>query len=362
MKNWINIAVLTTLVSLAACTKVENTSAPEAIRYAVGSYAASTKAYVNVSADGITNFSSKAFLHAIGDASTQEFFGAEGETITYHSATEEWLPSHDYYWPKHTDSYINLVSWYANDGSANITPDTVTETAFEINNRTVGANDRILVADEAWKQKANATTYYTAGVPTLFRHVLSRVIVKLKATTLTDPENANVTYEVTLQSAKFQKVFQQGTMKLVNAPLADTGTRQWYSTESATYLWKTASGSDSADIEFVNSDTAIGTDYTDILAERSFIPQNLGDAIKMVLTYSVTTKSNGTATSTETNIPATITLNTIKNTSDVAITQWVPNKRYTYNIAINPVGKEILLNPIVETEWSFEEDINVTVE
>ncbi len=55
-------------------------------------------------------------------------------------------------------------------------------------------------------------------------------------------------------------------------------------------------------------------------------------------------------------------MNTIKNTSDVAITQWVPNKKYTYNIAINPVGKEILLNPIVETEWSFEEDINVTVE
>ena len=67
-------------------------------------------------------------------------------------------------------------------------------------------------------------------------------------------------------------------------------------------------------------------------------------------------------TSIESDIPATIVMNTIKNTSDVAITQWVPNKIYTYNIAINPVGKEILLNPIVETEWSFEEDINVTVE
>ena len=358
MKNWINIAVLTTLVSLAACTKVENTSAPEAIRYAVGSYAASTKATAEYrAAEGLDNFQSKSFLHAEGAVDGTDFFTS---TITWDGAT--WTPAHDYYWPKHPQSYLNFVSWYANDGSANITPDTVTETAFEINNRTVGANDRILVADEAWKQKANATTYYTAGVPTLFRHVLSRVIVKLKATTLTDPENANVTYEVTLQSAKFQKVFQQGTMKLVNAPLADTGTRQWYSTESATYLWKTASGSDSADIEFVNSDTAIGTDYTDILAERSFIPQNLGDAIKMVLTYSVTTKSNGFTTSTETDIPATITMNTIKNTSDVAITQWVPNKRYTYNIAINPVGKEILLNPIVETEWSFEEDINVTVE
>lgn len=357
MKKWFNIAVFVTLVSFAACTKVENNGAPERISYAVGSYAATTKASEYRAAEGLDNFQSKSFLHAEGAAVGTDFFTS---TISWDGAT--WAPERDYYWPKHPQSYLNFVSWYANDGSTNINPDTVSETAFEINNRTIGANDRILVADEAWKQKANATTYFTAGVPTLFRHVLSRVIVKLKATTLTDPEIPNVTYEVTLQSAKFQKVFQQGTMKLVNAPLADTGTRQWYSTESSTYLWKTASGSDSADIEFVNSNTAIGTDYTDILAERSFIPQNLGDAIKMVLTYSVTTRSNGTATSTETDIPATITMNTIKNTSDVAITQWVPNKKYTYNIAINPVGKEILLNPIVETEWSFEEDINITVE
>ena len=253
------------------------------------------------------------------------------------------------------------MSWYANDGSANITPDTVTETQFQILNRTVGANDRILVADEAWKQKANINTYYTSGVPTLFRHVLSRVKVNMKATTLTDPELANVTYEVTLQDAKFEGVFQKGNMKLLNSALADTGTRKWYSTESATYLWKTVAGSDEAIIDFVDSDANVTTDYAAILPERSFIPQAIGDAIKLVITYSVTTKSNGTTT-TESDIPATIVMNTIKNTSDVAITQWVPNKIYTYNIAINPVGKEILLNPTVETEWTFAEDINVTVE
>ena len=357
MKKWFNIAVFVTLVSFAACTKVENNGAPERISYAVGSYAATTKASEYREAEGLDNFQSKSFLHAEGAAVGTDFFTS---TISWDGAT--WAPERDYYWPKHPQSYLNFVSWYANDGSVNITPDTVTETAFEINDRTVGANDRILVADEAWIQKANSTTYYTSGVPTLFRHVLARVKVNLKATTLTDPEIANVTYEVALQNAKFQGVFQQGTMKLVNAPLADTGTRQWYSTESATYLWKTAAGSDSADIEYVNSNTVIGTDYTTILAERSFIPQNLGDAIKMVLTYSVTTKSNGIVTSTETDIPATITMNTIKNTSDVAITQWVPNKIYTYNIAINPIGREILLNPVVESEWSFEEDINVTVE
>ena len=356
MKKWFDIAVLGILVSLAACTKVENTSAPESIRYAVGSYAVSTKVSEYRDAEGLDNFQSKAFIHSEGAAEGSVFFNS---AITWDGAT--WSPDRDYYWPKHPQSYINFVSWYANDGSANITPDTVTETQFQILNRTVGANDRILVADEAWKQKANINTYYTSGVPTLFRHVLSRVKVNMKATTLTDPELANVTYEVTLQDAKFEGVFQKGNMKLLNSALADTGTRKWYSTESATYLWKTVAGSDEAIIDFVDSDANVTTDYAAILPERSFIPQAIGDAIKLVITYSVTTKSNGTTT-TESDIPATIVMNTIKNTSDVAITQWVPNKIYTYNIAINPVGKEILLNPTVETEWTFAEDINVTVE
>ena len=356
MKKWFDIAVLGILVSLAACTKVENTSAPESIRYAVGSYAVSTKASEYRAYESLNNFQSKAFIHSEGAAEGSVFFNS---AITWDGAT--WSPDRDYYWPKHPQSYINFVSWYANDGSANITPDTVTETQFQILNRTVGANDRILVADEAWKQKANINTYYTSGVPTLFRHVLSRVKVNMKATTLTDPELSGVTYEVTLQDAKIKGVFQKGNMKLLNSALADTGTRKWYSTESATYLWKTVAGSDEAIIDFVDSDANVTTDYAAILPERSFIPQAIGDAIKLVITYSVTTKSNGTTT-TESDIPATIVMNTIKNTSDVAITQWVPNKIYTYNIAINPVGKEILLNPTVETEWTFAEDINVTVE
>lgn len=356
MKKWFDIAVLGILVSLVACTKVENASAPESIRYAVGSYAVSTKASEYKAYEKLENFQSKAFIHSEGAAEGSVFFNS---AITWDGAT--WSPDRDYYWPKHPQSYINFVSWYANDGSANITPDTVTETQFQILNRTVGANDRILVADEAWKQKANVNTYYTSGVPTLFRHVLSRVKVNMKATTLTDPELANVTYEVTLQDAKIKGVFQKGNMKLLNSALADTGTRKWYSTESATYLWKTVAGSDEAIIDFVDSYANVTTDYAAILPERSFIPQAIGDAIKLVITYSVTTKSNGTTT-TESDIPATIVMNTIKNTSDVAITQWVPNKIYTYNIAINPVGKEILLNPTVETEWTFAEDINVTVE
>lgn len=64
MKKWFDIAVLGILVSLAACTKVENTSAPESIRYAVGSYAASTKASEYRAYESLDNFQSKAFIHS----------------------------------------------------------------------------------------------------------------------------------------------------------------------------------------------------------------------------------------------------------------------------------------------------------
>ena len=355
MNKWFNIVILGTLVSFAACTKVENAGDPESIRYAVGSYAAATKATSEYRAyESLDNFQSKAFLHAEGAAEGTEFFSS---AITWDGAT--WSPSHEYYWPKHPQSYLNFVSWYVNNG---ITPETISETAFRIDNRTVAPDDRILVADEAWLQKANTTTYYTSGVPTLFHHVLSRVKVNVKAINLTDPELANVTYEVSLDSAKFQGIFQTGSMSLTNAALDATGTRAWYSTASPTYLWTTAAGSNADVIEFVSTNTNVAADYTAILAERSFIPQSLGDAIKLSLVYSVTTKSNGVVTATEHHIPANIVLNTVKNTMNEAITQWVPNKIYTYNIIIDPVGREILLNPVVETEWDFADDINVTVE
>ena len=357
MNKWFNIVLLGTVVGLMACTKVENAGVPESIRYAVGSYAAATKVSEYRAYESLDNFQSKAYLHAEGAAEGTEFFTS---AITWDGAT--WSPEHEYYWPKHPQSYLNFVSWYANDGSANITPDSVSETAFEINNRTVGANDRILLADEAWHQKVNTTTYYRSGVPTLFHHMLSRVKVNVKAINLTDPELTGVTYVITLQEAKFQGIFQTGSMSLTNATLDATGTRAWYSTSSPTYLWTTAAGSNAADIEFVSANTNVTADYAAILAERSFIPQVLGDAIKLSLTYSVTTYSNSTMTATEHDIPANVVLNTVKNTMDQAITQWVPNKIYTYNLIIDPVGKEILLNPVVEAEWDFAEDINVTVE
>lgn len=344
------------LVALAAgCSKVEVVNAPEReISFTVGSYAPATKA---AEVTEFTSFKSKGYLYAEGVTGAQDFFGAAGETITF-NGTDTWAPSHPYYWPKGESSYINFISWYANDGTNDIVPNTVSETAFEIVGRTIGANDNILIADAAWhyKENTNNGTQYTpgdvitSGVPTLFHHVLSRVQINVRATVAVDPSNNNVTYEVKIQNARLEGIYQTGTMSLANTEMSSTGTRAWVSANNNDLLWSAVGNAEN--VAVVSSNTIIPTTATAILPVRSFMPQNLGNDAKLVITYTITTKSGSTVTSTESDIPATLVLNTIKNTFDIEITEWAPNKKYTYNIAINPVGDPILIEPAVEADWT----------
>ena len=367
MKEFRHIMMIFALVALAAgCSKVEVVNTPEReISFTVGSYAPATKA---VAVTEFTSFSSKGYLHAEGIDGTQDFFGAAGETITF-NGTDTWAPSHPYYWPKGESSYINFISWYANDGTNDIVPNTVSETAFEIVGRTIGANDNILIADAAWhyKENTNNGTQYTgdvitSGVPTLFHHVLSRVQINVRATTAVDPSNANVTYEVSIQSARLEGIYQTGTMSLANTEMSSTGTSAWVSANNNNLLWSAVGNAENVAVVSSNTIPPLSTTATEILPVRSFMPQTLGDDVKLVITYTITTKSGNTVTSTESNIPATIVLNIIKNASDIEITEWAPNKIYTYNIAINPVGDPILIEPAVEANWSENNNFSVVVE
>lgn len=83
--------------------------------------------------------------------------------------------------------------------------------------------------------------------------------------------------------------------------------------------------------------------------------------MKLVITYSVTAKYNGTAFLEEVNIPAEVKLNTLKNASDVAIDKWEPNKIYTYKITINPLTDKILIDPAIESDW-VSENVSATIE
>ena len=361
MKKWSNIAVLAILVSLMACTKVENgLELQESISYSVASYVTSpTKTgELNLKDDeNVTSFRSKAWVHANGAAAGEVYFN---ETVSWQG--NEWAPSQDYFWPKHPASYVNFVSWY---DAAGVEPSTVEENNLAWSVRNINANDNVLVARAAWRQNGNMLTYgnngISGGVPTLFRHMLTRISVNMKASPLVDPEDNNDTYEVTLQSARLEGVYQRGALNLTTNDPGSKGTSTW-SNASAPYYWTSAAGSNATPIAFTAG--ALGTTPTSVLAERSIMPQEITSNIRMVIVYSVTCKSNGVTTSVENDIPATVVMNKIKNTSDVAITQWLPNTKYVYNITINPVSQEILLNPTVESDWSsgFDTQFQVTVE
>lgn len=366
MKDLRNIAAILVLAALVAgCAKAEfGPDQEKEITFTVGRYVPATTKAVSLidSQDNITSFSTKAYLYAEGIAETQNFFGTAGETITWNPTASEWAPTHPYYWPKSSNSYINFVSWYDNAGA----PTTVSETALEWVGRTISGSDNILFADVAWRYNNNATTYrfnnVVGGVPTLFHHALARVQVNLKETVAVNPDIPTETYEVTLQSASLEGMYNAGTMKLLNNDPGSTGTSAWRSNGAPTILWTSQTGSNATPFVSVDSNTAIGTTPTAIVAQRSFMPQNLGDNVVLKLTYTVTTKSNGVVTIEERDIPATIRLNTIKNSSNMEITQWLPNRIYKYNIAINPIGQTILLNPVVESDWGFSTGLSTTVE
>ena len=361
-KNYSILSILL-MVTLVGCTRTEFATQEREITFSVARYATQTKSSP-LSVDGITSFQSRGFLHAEGVDGVQDFFGASGETITY-NGSDLWTPTHNYYWPKHENSYINFVSWYANNG---IAPSTVSETSFIIT-REVAATDNILIADEAWRYNANTTnaTQYnndniTVGVPTMFHHVLSRVQFNVRAYRSDDPDDANVTYQVILQSASLNGIFRRGTITLTNSAKTETGTREWYSIPSPTTWWETAAGSNQTPFTLVSSNLTLGTQASTILEMRSFMPQVLGNTATLSLTYTIVAKSNNVEVSRECDIPATIVLNTIVNGSNVNINQWLPNRKYTYIIAINPVSQEIVLNPVVEDDWDDYATTSAVVE
>lgn len=380
---------LTVLVALAGCTKVESGfgGSEQKIAFEVGAYVQQTKAYADggllkeMESIGATNqsFRSRSFLHAAGNLDNPQNYFGNGVSIRWYESAKEWAPEHDYYWPKSPNSYLNFISWYdfaEMEGSLSGQPSIAVNYSYNtesklgtasltLENRTIAANDDILIADVAWRQNGNTLTYgkdgVTAGVPTLFRHVLSRVQVKMMLADSTDPDNSSVTYEVVLQSAKIEGLYGQGTLTLTSADPGSETTTSWTATSNE-YLW--APSGNTSDVVITTNDSAddvtLKTTAEPILALRSFMPQQLTDNVRLVVTYMVTTKSNGTVTSSEHDIPATLVLNTVKNASNEAINKWLPNKQYTYNITINPISKEILLDPSVDN-WGILE-FSATVE
>ena len=344
MKMFRHISLILVVAALAGCAKTEfvPTIPEKEVTFAVGSYLPDTKiSSLNGSEDAITSFNSKGFLHAEGINTTQDFFGASGETINF-NGTNEWQPSHVYYWPKSSNSHINFVSWYDKNG----TPDnvaSVSETAIswtiDGTTRTLQADDNIMIADEAWHYNDNATVYTSysgvvAGVPTLFHHQMAKVNVVVKASKLSDN---GTTWTITASNFTLGGVYTAGTLSLTNEePETLPGTSAW------TGSWVT-SGSRST-LNGVSAATTVNTTGVQMFS-HSMIPQNVGISY-ISFTYVVRTSYDA-----NNYIEETVNTGNIRLSSFIgAVTSWDMNKKITYTVTINPECNEILIDPQA-TDW-----------
>ena len=355
MKNRLNIAALAILAALWGCARLDVVPAPEkAITFEVGGYAVQTKSESVV--PEFQEFSTKAWLYAQGVSGAQDFFGASGERITW-DGSSEWFPSHVYYWPKSSLSYINFVSWH----DANGAPSTVSETTMAWNERTIAPDDNIVWADAAWHFNDNAATYLydgvTGGVPTLFHHALARVRFQAKATPLSE---GNTTWSVTLREVVLNNVYHTGSLSLTNADPGTRQTRAWWRTGSAAGTaprWNTSGSAGTISGDSSSFTLTQDNVYVPIIDTRSVLPQSTSGMV-LTFVYDIRTDYDATGTNyTIEKVQASINLSEFSGSTG----EWKMNYETTYNIIINPKTNLIRFDPSC-TEWQSDPNNKMYIE
>lgn len=397
MKKYFIFAA-TALVALTACSKIEVADTPETakkISFEVANYVAQTKAETSLVTEGYTSFNTNAWYHSPTDG-VQYFM--QNVAILWNTApnTNQWAPAVDYYWPK--TGYVNFYSYVGSPAPTAYG----TEGALTYTDAVIDYDDNVLVADAAYGYTANASTYHldhpsVTGVPTLFRHYLSKLAFNVKLATTDAKKSANNRFKVEILDA-YVKVANKGTLTLTNADPIDSrdvqkatpdvpGTLVW-TNANATYpnvawvpaTWSETEGSETFEkIKVVTDSPVAGRDMVQrtlnlglnktaqtesgdalvLLAERTVMPQHLVDNQQVfyikykVYAYHDTndTDDGETAYSTET-LEFTGNLSSFIAAAS-RITEWNKNTKYTYNVIIDPIASKITFDPAVE-EWAPE--------
>ena len=357
-----HIALILALAALSGCAKVEMTPAEQkAVVFCVGSYVPQTKA-VSLLNDDISSFSSRGFLHAEGVGGAQDFFGAAGETISWDASYAEWAPSHDYYWPKSENSYINFISYRG--GTPAIDYSETSEgwsASFAWSGATISTGDNYLWADMAWRYRSNNTraanpsdgywlNYVSEGVPTLFHHALAQVRFLARQSKASD---GDVSWSVTVTGLSLAGVRNTGSLSLTNADPEATRTQAWNYTG-----WTGVSGSQT--ISATGLDAALGTeDSIELLGWQSVLPQNVIDSMTLTVNFSVTTTYDLGGGSRKVITEAASAGCSLTQFTDIE--SWDMNKRITYTVVINPDSKKITIIP-TEKDWTIETEYPLNIE
>ena len=407
MKKFFLITV-TAIVALVACHKMENVEEwPDMeVTFQANNFVRQTKADSPVSVwNDFQNFKCKAFLHAEGvdlesdgtvnGTSFQFFFGQNGETIyaynsgntvetTSANAVTHWAPTHTYYWPKGSKSFVNFIGWYGTTGSAASDPTIAyayengsykATMTWNYSNATIGANGaNLLYADMAWrfKQNTNPGSYSVSGasegVPMLFHHALAQINVKayaegtqalpLSKGTGTDEGkimDANAKWDITLKNVKITPVYTAGTLTLTNVDPGTNETQEWSAAAGTTGGWSgTGSAGDLAlanDYKLVEvSKPGLNTTTGDVIAATCVLPQALAaNSVALTFDMDIVTTYLADGKSNHEIIAVSIPLNSFGTSA------WELNHKYTYYVKFVPSQSSVLFDPALDQIWSEQE-------
>ena len=402
MKKYFIIAVAL-VAATTACTKSEldiNSAPEKKIGFEVANYSAQTKANVALTndEDGIYQFHTYAYqFPKLGDAvefmNTDVFaWDSTPEKVTSGSGSNirSWAPENDYFWPK--TGWINFYSYAGTQNPAETVSADKKTVTLTYTDKTIAATDNFLVADASLRFNANQSTYavdgsegsshVTTGVPTLFRHMLSKLYMDVKIQIPAEKKSANTIWKVQILDgydingdssiADTEKSLiipvNKGTLTLTNedALAADAAlnstTQQWvrkadYTTAGTPDTdvvsgWKPGNTTENIQLHqgtvlTLPVNATESTAVEQLLAWRTVMPQ-LTDNVGLKLVYKVQALHGDTVFMEEIR---TVGIEAAADIHDLtgSITKWESNKKITYHIIIDPVSEKVTFDPAVET-------------
>lgn len=364
--------IATAVLATVACSKTEvlNNEPDQAISFQIANYAGQTKAgETSLITEGFNNFKTWAW-YTSSTADNQAFMTPA--TVTWDAGNTQWAPSdHVYYWPK--TGYINFFSFAGDYYPSTVALNGSAQAVATYAEETIATDDNILVADGAYGFFNNDAAKYkldgvTKGVPTLFRHMLSRVKfdVKVDATDVDDVKNH---WKVTVTSATVS-YRNKGTL-VVNFPATPAITlgadnKPTTAGQTLKYTSETWTPASVANATLTNAaDVIVETDghaasaAEILIADSVVMPQTIATTgVTVALTYTLEHTYEGGAAISEV-VPIAATALTDFTPS---IAAWDPNTIYTYHIVIKPAAdNKILFDPAVET-WAQIDTPTYTIE
>ncbi len=374
MKKYIIFAVAA-LVALSACTKVNTDDAPsQKISFEVANYSVQTKAGEEEGGllkEGYNTFNTYAWYYPT-EGATQTYMNNVAVNYQTVDTDKFWAPANDYFWPK--TGYINFFS-YAGTGTPTYSDNGATVT---YSNKTISSTDNYLLADAAYRYTSNPTSSangvaygkdgVTEGVPTMFRHLLSKVNFTVKLATAAANKSANTTWVVEILNAdtKLSNIVVKKTGTLV-MKATDPNTKQTvqYAPETGSdyataQRWVPATGENVTEtVSFLTPTMTLNvntneTTAVSLLNERTMMPQ-VTSGVPFTLNYKVTAK-HGDEPFMEEYFTVTKTMDQLVST---ALASWNMNTKITYNVIMDPVTQKVHFDPAVEAWGEESRDINI---